>query len=637
MHSEEINEHSRRVAAATVKSLVDDFGFDPEKSERAVDTIGDKGDVQLAISWLLDHGEEDRGGAISLKRCPHIDFEDTKLVDKAKLRFGCPCSTCGSTVENWTCLFSGETFCSRYVHKHGLAHWHDTKSAAEASLTVADAAAGKEALGHHLTISQSDLSVWCHACQAYVEHDRLTPLVSRMRELKFGTSSAAEAQLPSEAEDTEVEAAPIARVLVGDAMVGATELGMHGSLGQGHDLAPPRVTVACDTAARPGYRSCAAHEYCDTPEVLDAKVGMLAKMFRAAQHPIAYTGAGISTAAGIRDYATKGRAVGRDGLSPLEAQPSAAHTALVAMHAGGVLRTWINQNHDGLPQKAGMPQSAVNEIHGAWFDPSNPVVPMDGTLRQDLLRDLAETEEQADLCLVLGTSLCGMNADRVATTPARKARQRNSRVLGTCIVNLQRTVVDEQCQLRIFAPIDEVLAKLTAKLGLTAGSDTHLGAPSAPHRPPWAHSGGVPPGDADDAPVGLVDEIAAVTDDRYTSGVARVAAPVADGSRDVFVVPYTAAGDLVLDGRTTTTLDLRPGAQLRLLNQPDWDVERCGSLATVQRRTADGHWVVKLATGGDRAVRTLGGWWVAEALEGRLARLPAVSVAPPPMVAGAAA
>lgn len=28
------------------------------------------------------------------------------------------------------------------------------------------------------------------------------------------------------------------------------------------------------------------------------------------------------------------------------------------------------------PRKAGFPQEALNEIHGAWFDPSNPVVPM---------------------------------------------------------------------------------------------------------------------------------------------------------------------------------------------------------------------------------------------------------------------
>ena len=48
-------------------------------------------------------------------------------------------------------------------------------------------------------------------------------------------------------------------------------------------------------------------------------------------------------------------------------------------------RHWVQQNHDGLPQKAGYPQQHLNEIHGAWFDPSNPVVPMSGTLREDLM------------------------------------------------------------------------------------------------------------------------------------------------------------------------------------------------------------------------------------------------------------
>ena len=51
----------------------------------------------------------------------------------------------------------------------------------------------------------------------------------------------------------------------------------------------------------------------------------------------------------------------------------------------------------GLPQKAGMPQWRINEVHGAWYDPSNPVVPMDGTLRPDLLEDLLDWEEKADL------------------------------------------------------------------------------------------------------------------------------------------------------------------------------------------------------------------------------------------------
>ncbi len=39
----------------------------------------------------------------------------------------------------------------------------------------------------------------------------------------------------------------------------------------------------------------------------------------------------------------------------------------------GLLHGWVQQNHDGLPQKAGFPQERINEIHGSWYDPGNPV------------------------------------------------------------------------------------------------------------------------------------------------------------------------------------------------------------------------------------------------------------------------
>ena len=29
-------------------------------------------------------------------------------------------------------------------------------------------------------------------------------------------------------------------------------------------------------------------------------------------------------------------------------------------------QTWVQQNHDGLPQKAGFPQQDMIEIHGSW-------------------------------------------------------------------------------------------------------------------------------------------------------------------------------------------------------------------------------------------------------------------------------
>jgi hypothetical protein len=186
---------------------------------------------------------------------------------------------------------------------------------------------------------------------------------------------------------------------------------MHGFRGKSSWEAPVMVT-RCDVEARPGYASKMAHEYLDTPAVLDEKITLLSQMIRCSKHCLAYTGAGLSTASGIDDYATRssGDALNRPVLrSPFEAQPTYAHRVLVSLYRDKLLHYWVQQNHDGLPQKAGLPQEALNEIHGSWYDPSNPVVPMSGNLRSDLFSQMLEWENIADLTLSLGTSMCGMN------------------------------------------------------------------------------------------------------------------------------------------------------------------------------------------------------------------------------------
>jgi hypothetical protein len=49
---------------STVSTLVTVFGFEQSLAERAVEAIQDKGDVQLAWNWILDHGGEDKGGPV---------------------------------------------------------------------------------------------------------------------------------------------------------------------------------------------------------------------------------------------------------------------------------------------------------------------------------------------------------------------------------------------------------------------------------------------------------------------------------------------------------------------------------------------------------------------------------------------
>lgn len=80
----------------------------------------------------------------------------------------------------------------------------------------------------------------------------------------------------------------------------------------------------------------------------------------------------------------------------------------------------------------------MNDVHGGWYDPSNPVVKMGGNLRNDLFNWMVKWENKADLCFCLGSSLSGMNADRTAITPAIKSKK--GKALGTVIINLQQVI-----------------------------------------------------------------------------------------------------------------------------------------------------------------------------------------------------
>lgn len=104
----------------------------------------------------------------------------------------------------------------------------------------------------------------------------------------------------------------------------------HGHLGCA-DWAAPYMTKFCESEARPGYASTLAHEYQDEPEVLEEKVALLARLLVQSKACLLYTGAGLSTSAGIGDYATRtatGDRVQSALKSPIIAEPTFAHYAL---------------------------------------------------------------------------------------------------------------------------------------------------------------------------------------------------------------------------------------------------------------------------------------------------------------------
>lgn len=196
----------------------------------------------------------------------------------------------------------------------------------------------------------------------------------------------------------------------------------------------PCTTWASSSAPRDDHDApdwLTATEFEDQEAVLDLKCEHLTRLLRLSKRTVIYSGAGISVAAGI-GQAARGTA---DGGKSMDAQPTYTHFALGQLSKMGLLHGWVQQNHDGLPQKAGFPQEHINEIHGSWYDPANPVVLYSGTLKREQYPWMREEADTADLVLVLGTSLGGLNADQVATKTAERSCEGKS--LGAVIVNLQ--------------------------------------------------------------------------------------------------------------------------------------------------------------------------------------------------------
>lgn len=239
---------------------------------------------------------------------------------------------------------------------------------------------------------------------------------------------------------------------------------IHGHAGQSN-WKLPHLIAECPKKARPDvHGTIDASEYLDDDQVLNAKLDIVVSLIQRSEQFVVYTGAGISTASGIGDYASKATnsiVMRETSVNRLKAIPTLTHHALVALEKKNHLKHWVQQNHDGLAQRAGYPQEKLNEIHGSWFDKKNPVVLMDDQLRPDLYRWLNEWAEKTDLVLVIGSSMCGMEADRIATRVAER-----DGTLGLIIINLQKTPHDHLAAIRIFASCDKAMSLLAKKMNL---------------------------------------------------------------------------------------------------------------------------------------------------------------------------
>eukprot|EP00450_Noctiluca_scintillans_P000642 CAMPEP_0194482980 /NCGR_PEP_ID=MMETSP0253-20130528/4713_1 /TAXON_ID=2966 /ORGANISM="Noctiluca scintillans" /LENGTH=649 /DNA_ID=CAMNT_0039322573 /DNA_START=42 /DNA_END=1987 /DNA_ORIENTATION=- len=249
-------------------------------------------------------------------------------------------------------------------------------------------------------------------------------------------------------------------------------------------------------------------EFRESTENIDAKARALAQFIRDARHVVVFTGAGISTTAGIADYRgpqgvwtlqAKGEAHKIRSVEMTSAVPTPTHMSLVKLVNESLVHHVISQNVDGLHRKSGVPKEQMSELHG------NSNVEYCTTCRREYFRDFpveAQTlkagchqtgrrcvaagcggllhdtiihfgealpvetvtqafaqSESADLHVVLGSSLTVSPASDMP----RSTLKRGGKLV---IVNLQRTAQDAAATLRVHCGVDDLMNRLMFHLTL---------------------------------------------------------------------------------------------------------------------------------------------------------------------------
>ncbi|KAL2673772.1 hypothetical protein Neosp_012216 [[Neocosmospora] mangrovei] len=261
----------------------------------------------------------------------------------------------------------------------------------------------------------------------------------------------------------------------------------------------------------------------DPPEVIDQQASKLVELIKKSKHFIVFTGAGVSTSAGIPDFRgpegawtlrAQGRARTTKAVSTLQAVPTPSHMALMELQNRGILKYLVSQNCDGLHRRSGIRPDMISELHGnsnreccrdcgkeyirgmqSSLDDLLLLTPPDfravatyektvrdhrtgrtctrcgGLLHDSIINfgeDLPEEAfqlatdhaEKADLCLVLGSSLTVTPASGI---PQICGMRRNAKLV---ICNLQNTPFDRISEMRVYSEADNLMTRVMDGLGL---------------------------------------------------------------------------------------------------------------------------------------------------------------------------
>ncbi len=222
---------------------------------------------------------------------------------------------------------------------------------------------------------------------------------------------------------------------------------------------------------------------------LNQRIADLAQWILESHYPVVFTGAGLSTDSGLRDFrGPDGLWTRRDkGLATpeqkwTEVEPNAGHTAIYELQQLGKMAFLISQNVDNLHLKSGIKPELLAELHGNMTKvrclrcdfkmdrvEGERTCPLcGGKLKSTIVdfgdslpeKDLMESYEHSgrcDLFIVIGSSLV---VNPAAQMPG-VALQAGAKLV---IINQGETPYDSQAHLRFSEGIAEVLPAAVARL-----------------------------------------------------------------------------------------------------------------------------------------------------------------------------
>jgi NAD-dependent deacetylase len=222
---------------------------------------------------------------------------------------------------------------------------------------------------------------------------------------------------------------------------------------------------------------------------LEQRINELAQLILASRYPVVFTGAGISTDSGLRDFrGPDGLWTRRDkGLSTPEqnwtgVEPNSGHIAIFQLQQMGKLAFLISQNVDNLHLKSGIRPELLAELHGNLtkvrcvkcefkmdrMEGERECPLCGGRLKSSVVdfgdslphKDLSESYEHSgrcDLFIVVGSSLVVYPAAEMPQV----ALQAGAKLV---IINQGETPYDRHVHLRFTEAIGEVLPPAVAKL-----------------------------------------------------------------------------------------------------------------------------------------------------------------------------